>query len=111
MVDPRQLCTIATFHFVCFTWIVFRAETLTQAFAVLKRLTVFQFSTGNVPTSLLLILVVGFASHWIPTKALTALRDGWSWLPSPAQAVVVLSIALGLYYVSGAEVQFIYGNF
>ena len=29
----------------------------------------------------------------------------------PAQAVVVLSIALGLYYVSGAEVQFIYGNF
>jgi len=32
-------------------------------------------------------------------------------LPSPAQAVVVLSIALGLYYVSGAEVQFIYGNF
>jgi D-alanyl-lipoteichoic acid acyltransferase DltB (MBOAT superfamily) len=97
------LCTIATFHFVCFTWIVFRAETVTQAFAVLKRLTVFQFSTGNVPTSLLLILVVGFASHWIPTKAQTALRDGWSWLPSPAQAVVVLSIALGLYYVSGAR--------
>jgi D-alanyl-lipoteichoic acid acyltransferase DltB (MBOAT superfamily) len=105
------LRTIATFHFVCFTWIVFRAETVTQAFAVLKRLAVFQFSIGNVPTSLLLILVVGFASHWIPTKALTALRDGWSWLPSPAQAVVVLSIALGLYYVSGAEVQFIYGNF
>ena len=107
----KAICTIATFHFICFTWIVFRAETVTQAFAVLKRLAVFQFSIGNVPTSLLLILVVGFASHWIPTKALTALRDGWSWLPSPAQAVVVLSIALGLYYVSGAEVQFIYGNF
>jgi len=25
--------------------------------------------------------------------------------------VVVLSTAFGLYYVSGAEVQFIYGNF
>ena len=63
------------------------------------------------PTEIVMTLVVGVASHWIPTKALTALRDGWSWLPSPAQAVVVLSIALGLYYVSGAEVQFIYGNF
>jgi alginate O-acetyltransferase complex protein AlgI len=107
----KAICTVATFHFVCLTWIVFRAESLGQVLAVLQRLTVFQFSTGNLPTSLLVLMLVGFASHWIPEKALNAIRDGWGWLPSPAQAVVVLSVALGLYYVSGAEVQFIYGNF
>ena len=107
----KAVCTIATFHFICLTWIVFRAESLSQVFAVIKRLTVFQFSTGNLPTSLVLLLLAGFASHWIPSKTLNAVRSGWGWLPSPAQALVVLSVAFGLYYVSGAEVQFIYGNF
>jgi len=107
----RVVCTLATFHFVCLTWIVFRAESLTQVFAVLRRLVTLQFSTANLPASLLLLLVVGLASHWCPAPAFKAALAGWRWLPSPAQALVVLSVALGLYYVSGAEVQFIYGNF
>ena len=107
----RVLCTVATFHFICLTWIVFRADSLNQVFAILKRLTALQFSTGNLPTSLVLLIVAGLASHWVPAPALNKMREGWSWLPSPAQAVVVLSIAFGLYYLSGAEVQFIYGNF
>ena len=107
----RVICTIATFHFVCLTWIVFRAESLTQVGEVLKRLTAFQFTAANLPTSLIILLVVGFISHWVPAKALNAVRDGWSWLPSPAQAAVVVGVAFGLYYLSGAEVQFIYGNF
>jgi len=107
----KILATLATFHFVCLTWIVFRSQDLTQVISIMKRLTVLQFSTSNLPTSLLLLLILGFASHFVPIKATTKLRDAWSWLPAPAQAVVVLSIAVGLYYVSGAEVQFIYGNF
>jgi D-alanyl-lipoteichoic acid acyltransferase DltB (MBOAT superfamily) len=107
----RVVCTLLTFHFVCLTWIVFRAESLGQVLAILRRLATLQFSKANLPTPLLLMLVIGFASHWFPARALKTVRDGWSWLPSPAQAIVVLSIALGLYYVSGAEVQFIYGNF
>ena len=107
----NPICIFATFHFICFTWIVFRAESLNQVWALLKRLAALQFSTSNVPTSLMLVLALGFASHWIPSKALNTMREGWSWLPSPAQAAIVLSVAFGLYYISGAEVQFIYGNF
>jgi D-alanyl-lipoteichoic acid acyltransferase DltB (MBOAT superfamily) len=107
----RVLCTLATFHFICLTWIVFRSQTLPQAIEVLKRLTTFQFSTANLPMSLLLLLMLGFASHFAPATVTTRCRDAWTCLPAPAQAVVVLSIAVGLYYVSGAEVQFIYGNF
>src|SRR6185295_5843518 len=108
---PKVVATVATFHFVCLTWIIFRSQDLSQAVAVLKRLTTFQFSTSNLPTSLLLLLILGFSSHFIPIRATTRLREAWGWLPAPAQAVVVLSIAFCLYYVSGAEVQFIYGNF
>src|SRR6185312_8699894 len=33
----RAICTVATFHFVCLTWIVFRAESLTQVGEILTR--------------------------------------------------------------------------
>jgi hypothetical protein len=58
-----------------------------------------------------LLLAGGYLSHWAPTKLVATVREGWGWLPSPAQAIVILSVAFGLYYVSGAQVQFIYGNF
>jgi len=105
------LSILATFHFVCLTWVVFRAESIDQVLNVLKRLTAFQFSIANLPAPLMLLLGIAFLSHWVPEKAMSRIMEGWNWLPSPAQAVVVLSIAFGLYYVSGTEVQFIYGNF
>jgi alginate O-acetyltransferase complex protein AlgI len=107
----KAVCTIATFHFVCLTWIVFRAENLSQVLAVLQRLTTFQFSIGNLPAQLILVLAAAFISHWLPAKSITAMQNGWRWLPSPAQAAVVVSVAFGLIYLSGSEVQFIYGNF
>lgn len=107
----KALSVVATFHFVCLTWIVFRSETISQAISILRRLAAFQFSTGNLPTSLALVLVLALLTHWLPSRAFAAIRQGWGWLPSPAQAVVILSIGLGLYYVAGTEVQFIYGNF
>jgi hypothetical protein len=39
------------------------------------------------------------------------MSEGWNWLPSPAQAAVIIGVAAGLYYVAGTNVQFIYGNF
>jgi len=107
----KAICTVATFHFICLTWVVFRADSVAHALSVLQRLTVFQFSIGNLPNSLLLLLGLAYLSHWLPTRGLSAIRQGWSWLPSPAQAIVILSIAFTLYYLSGTEVQFIYGNF
>ncbi|HSE23158.1 MAG TPA: MBOAT family protein [Pyrinomonadaceae bacterium] len=105
------LCVLATFHFICLTWIVFRAESLQQALSVLQRLTAFKFSVGNIPVLLVLLLLIVYLIHWLPERFVAALREGWQCLPSPAQAAVILSTAFGLYYVSGAEVQFIYGNF
>ncbi len=107
----KTVSVLVTFHFVCLTWIVFRAESLAQAFEVLSRLAAFEFSSGNLPWSLVLILILAYLSHWLPESGLKAMSDGWSWLPSPVQAALILSLAMGLYYIAGAEVQFIYGNF
>ena len=102
---------VVTFHFVCLTWVVFRAESLAGAWQVLKRLGALQFSTGNLPTSILLVLAVAYLSHWSPRIITEPIDKTWVWLPAPVQAALILCLAIGLYYVAGAEAQFIYGNF
>ena len=114
---PRQewwvkaMCVFATFNFVCLTWIFFRAASFGQAWDILKRLAALQPGAGNLATPVLTVLAVGYLSHWLPKDAFDKVRDGWNWLPAPVQAALILSIAIGLYYLSGTEAQFIYGNF
>jgi len=107
----KTLATVATFHFVCLTWVVFRAESLSHTIDIFRRLGAMQFAAGNLAWPVLSILVLGYAAHWAPPNAFERIRRAWAWLPSPAQAVLIISMALGLYYVAGAEAQFIYGNF
>src|SRR2546423_13277635 len=114
---PRQewwikaVCIFTTFHFVCLTWVFFRASSLSQAWEVLKRFGAMNFEASNLQWPVITVLVLGYLSHWFPKDALERVRIGWTWLPAPAQAVLILSIGVGLYYLSSAEVQFIYGNF
>jgi hypothetical protein len=70
-----------------------------------------QFATGNLAIAVLSILAAGYVAHWFPRGALDGIGRGWVWLPAPLQAAIVVLVALGLYYISGTEAQFIYGNF
>ncbi|MBD0326643.1 MAG: MBOAT family protein, partial [Pyrinomonadaceae bacterium] len=62
----KALCVFATFHFVCLTWIFFKAASLPQAWEVLKRLGQLQPGAGNLATPILTALIVGYLSHWLP---------------------------------------------
>ncbi|HYX31104.1 MAG TPA: MBOAT family protein [Pyrinomonadaceae bacterium] len=114
---PRQqwwigpMCVTGTFHFVCLGWLLFRAGSLRAAWEVLARLGAWQFSAANLARPVLFVLLLGYVVHWLPRRAFDSIFTLWHWLPSPAQAVVIVTIALGLYYVSSTNVQFIYGNF
>lgn len=107
----KAIGVFLTFHFVCLTWVVFRASSPGDAWQVLRRLGAMQFAMGNLSISILLVLVLAYLSHWLPGNISTRLQKIWTWLPAPVQAVLILSLAAGLYYVAGAEAQFIYGNF
>jgi alginate O-acetyltransferase complex protein AlgI len=107
----RALSVLVTFHFVCLTWVIFRAPSLPDAWQVLKRLGAMQFGAGNLSRPILLVLVFAYFVHWVPKTITDRLDRTWSWLPAPVQAALILCLAAGLYYVSGAEAQFIYGNF
>jgi len=107
----RAIAIFLTFHFVCLSWVVFRAESLASAWQVLKRLGALQFAAGNLSLPIVLVIVAAYLSHWLPEIFSAGIDKTWAWLPSPVQAAIILCVAIGLYYVSGAEAQFIYGNF
>ena len=129
---PRQqwwvkaLCVFATFHFVCLTWVFFASSSVGQAWNVLARFGALQLSVPHLtapvlnipfgaaftlPVSVLLVLLLTYLAHWFPKDALDKVRGGWTWLPSPAQAALILGVAFGLYYFSSAAAPLVYGNF
>jgi hypothetical protein len=115
-----------TFHFVCLAWVFFRSGSIGQAWELLARLGALRFELTNLvspvfsiplgggaglPVSVLMVLILSYLAHWLPKNAFEKTRDSFTWLPSPVQAAFILAVSLGLYYISGTEVQFIYGNF
>jgi D-alanyl-lipoteichoic acid acyltransferase DltB (MBOAT superfamily) len=107
----RAICVVTTFHFVAAGWVLFRAGSVRAVWDIVARLGALQFSTANLSRPILLVLIVGFLTHWISQHTFDSASTIWNWLPSPAQAIVIVSVAFGLYYVSSANAQFIYGNF
>jgi D-alanyl-lipoteichoic acid acyltransferase DltB (MBOAT superfamily) len=101
-----------TFHFICLTWIFFRAETAGQAFSLLRQLFSFTANTANLAAPVVLIVVLGLLAHWIPDRVYNQVRDGFVRLPALAQAAALFALAIGLYFVASSDVvPFIYARF
>jgi alginate O-acetyltransferase complex protein AlgI len=108
----RPLAVLTTFHFVCFAWIFFRADSLQSAIALLRQLSKVTVDTSNLPIPVALLVTLGFAAHWTPDRLSDLARDGFVRLPATAQACVLFALAVGLYFVASTDVvPFIYSRF
>jgi alginate O-acetyltransferase complex protein AlgI len=108
----QTLSVLATFHFVCLTWIFFRAENFAQALAVLRQLGQFTVDTTNLNAPILLLIALGFTAHWLPERIWEKAQAGFTRLPAPAQALLLFGLSVGLYFVaSSAVAPFIYTRF
>lgn len=101
-----------TFHFVCFTWVFFRAESFAQALSLLRRMFSLTADTTNLATPVVFIIVLGLLAHWLPDNIGEAARAGFIRLPAPIQAAALLALATGLYLIASTDVvPFIYARF
>jgi D-alanyl-lipoteichoic acid acyltransferase DltB (MBOAT superfamily) len=108
----RFVSVVITFHFVCFAWIFFRAETVDRAIAVLSQLLSFTADTSNLALPLVMVIALGFIAHWLPDGWVAIARGGFVRLPAPVQACALFVVALGLYFVASSDVvPFIYSRF
>jgi D-alanyl-lipoteichoic acid acyltransferase DltB (MBOAT superfamily) len=108
----RWLAIIATFHFVCFAWIFFRAPTFAHAMLALQRLVHGGWTLDHVTLRVVAVLAVAAALHLVPRGWETKTRDTFARTPALVQGVVLAAFALALHLVADAKPEpFVYGQF
>ena len=104
--DPTRnvwLARIATFHFVCFAWIFFRADSFSAAWDMIEGLfTGWGEASPLVTGGVLLAIAVGIGSQYLPARIPRIVMARFSRLPVLGQATV-LALALMLTSVLGPE--------
>ena len=104
---------IVTFHLVCFAWIFFRADSFGTAKDVLVGLVSRWGDPAPLVTwTIVVAIVVGIASQYLPARAPRQVMDTFARLPVVAQASV-LALGLMITSVMGPEgvAPFIYFRF
>jgi D-alanyl-lipoteichoic acid acyltransferase DltB (MBOAT superfamily) len=102
----------ATFHFVAFCWIFFRASSLENAWDVVSRLGSLTFAADNVSAGFALVLMIGAVLQYLPRHWNDAAREVFAESPSLAQALTLLLLAAGIQYTAGTgAAPFIYQKF
>lgn len=102
----------ATFHFVVFAWIFFRAMNLETAGQILARIGSGTIAAANIQPEFVLVLLIAVIAHYLPkgwyTRGLTLYTEA----PFYAQAAAMAMLVIALQYVAqtGAA-PFIYTRF
>jgi len=108
----RIICTVATFHAVCFAWIFFRSETLGHARLMLHQLTRFSTHHDNLPAPVLTVLAVALVSHSVAELSLASTDPRQIRSPVFVQGILLFGVAWVLRSMSGADsVPFVYFQF
>ena len=108
----KVLSTVATFHFVCFAWIFFRAQEFETAVAVLSQIGNLTVYNPNLTPLVAFVILYSLILHFLPKKIEETIAEEFVELPAVAQASILFVVALGIQRVKSAEVvPFIYFQF
>ena len=108
---------IFTFHFVCFTWIFFRAETFAIAIDMIKQ--IFTFFHPEIFIDLVkgypwvfVAMLVGFILHFTPKRIENKFIDYTIKLPLVWKAIAVTAMIVFIMQIKSSEIlSFIYFQF
>jgi alginate O-acetyltransferase complex protein AlgI len=93
----RALGRLLTFHVVCFGWIFFRADSFGRAGQVITQLfTAWGRPSPLVTSSVVLAILVGIGSQYLPRRGIAVVLEGFQRLPAVGQ---VATLAAGVMLV------------
>ena len=106
-----------TFHFVCFCWIFFRADTMQIASGVISQIALhfnpgifFSFITGY--KTVLLVMLMGYILHFTPKNIELDAREWVYRMPLAAKVAIMTALVVLVIQVKGSDIQpFIYFQF
>jgi alginate O-acetyltransferase complex protein AlgI len=104
--------TLATFHFVCFAWIFFRAPTLSHATLMLEGIARGRWTMDHVAPRVGLVVAIGLLVHWMPRGWEERWREAFVRTPAPVQGLLLAATAAILHLAAEARPEpFVYGQF
>lgn len=107
----RLFKQVLTFHLICLTWILFRANNAESGFVMLKRILTLADGVYGLSPHFLLPLAAGFTFHFLPASWKLALSSRFVGLPSWVQAGVVAAFIFIFMIIGVDDVPFIYFQF
>jgi D-alanyl-lipoteichoic acid acyltransferase DltB (MBOAT superfamily) len=108
----KLLGGLATFHFVCFTWIFFRASSLENALAILRSLAALTWSTDNLTPIVLGVMALAAILHCLPPRWFDISAEAAARTPFWVQGLAMAALILLIQTLAGrGSAPFVYGNF
>ncbi|HTW81488.1 MAG TPA: MBOAT family O-acyltransferase [Terracidiphilus sp.] len=108
----KVLGGVITFNFVCFTWIFFRASTLSNALAILRGLGSLTWSLGNITPEIAAVLITAAILHSLPERWFHSASNFADRMPFWVQGLGVAALILLIQTLAGrGSAPFVYGNF
>ncbi|MBL7545891.1 MAG: MBOAT family protein [Bdellovibrionaceae bacterium] len=100
------------FHFVCFAWIFFRAETFTKSYEMLIQFVDFSKPIHKLTPFYLTLFVLGMSFHFMRPLRSWNISDRWLQLPAYAYAIVfALMVTIVTALMPEGIAPFIYFRF
>jgi D-alanyl-lipoteichoic acid acyltransferase DltB (MBOAT superfamily) len=101
-----------TFHFVCLTWIFFRASSLENALAILRGLGALTSSAENLTPLVIGVLVLAAVIHSLPPRWFDVSARVAARMPFWVQGLAMAALVLLIQTLAGrGSAPFVYGNF
>jgi alginate O-acetyltransferase complex protein AlgI len=109
---PRAVAVFATYHFVCLTWIFFRAGSVSGALEILGRIASLTAGFENVPASLAATLVLSAAALFIGKTWYGRAMEGFAAAPFYVHAAALVLVAAAIQLLGGhGAAPFVYSRF
>lgn len=113
----RGLGILLTFNIVCFSWLLFRAESMQTVTLMLHQI-VRNFNAPVIPqvvagyTAVFALIAAGYALHFLPSRADTLARHTVARSPLPMQVLLVAAMIWCVMQIKSSDIQpFIYFQF
>jgi D-alanyl-lipoteichoic acid acyltransferase DltB (MBOAT superfamily) len=108
----RGLAVVGTYHFVCLTWVFFRAGSLENAGQVLERIGSLTPGVENVTPLLAGVLVLGAAAMFVRKTWYQSAMDGFARTPFYVHGAALALVAVAIQFWGGhGSVPFVYSRF
>jgi D-alanyl-lipoteichoic acid acyltransferase DltB (MBOAT superfamily) len=104
--------TFATFHFVCFAWIFFRAPSFAHATLAMARIARGGWTLDHVTPKVPLVVAAALAAHFLPAAWEARAREVFVRAPALVQGLALAAAAIALHLAASAAPEpFVYGQF